>query len=128
MRWLLLLITFLFIFIPRASQAQEQEVVSAEIEVIIWGLPAYFQHNCPIDDRGRIQTYAPQQVTCTMRALDAEGHWTPAVFSVEILGPSGRVEATVADSTLNLNLISRTGIPGVRVIFEARPFVWPRGG
>lgn len=121
MRWLVVLALALLAFVPDVG-AQE---ATAEIEVVVWGLPAFLQHDCPIDDRGRIQTYAPQQITCRLQALDADSLWTPATFAAEVLGPGGRVEATVADSTLTLNLLLRTGLPGVRVVLTAAPVEWP---
>jgi hypothetical protein len=125
MKWLVMVAALLLAFAP---QAGAQEVVTEEIEVVVWGLPAFLQHDCPIDDRGRIQTYAPLVVTCKLRALDADLLWTPATFAVEVLGPTGRVEATVADSTLTMNLLASTGLPGVRIVLTAAPVVWPRAG
>ena len=123
MKWLVMVALALLAFAPGAGA---QEVQSAEIEVIVWGYPVALAHDCPLDDRGRIQSYAPLVVTCTLRALDAEGLWTPATFAAEVLGPTGRVAATVADSTLTLTLISRTGLPGVRIVLTPAPIVWPR--
>jgi hypothetical protein len=123
MKYLVMAALALLAFAPGAGA---QEVQSAEIEVIVWGYPVSIAHDCPLDDRGRIQSYAPLVVTCVLRALDAEGLWTPATFVAEILGPEGRVEATVADSTLTLSLLARTGLPGVRVVLTPAPVVWPR--
>ena len=60
MKWLVMVALALLAFAPGAGA---QEVVTEEIEVIVWGLPAFLEHDCPIDDRGRIQTYAPLVVT-----------------------------------------------------------------
>ena len=114
--WTLMVLALFALAAP--LQAQE---VTAEIEVVVWGKVTYLTHTCPLDASGRVESYAPGQFVCTLRALDADSLWTPAVFSAEILGPQGRVTATVADSTLTVNLLSRTGLPGIRVVLTASP-------
>jgi hypothetical protein len=120
MRWLMVLV-----LLALAAPLQAQEA-TAEIEVVVWGQVRFLVHDCPLDANGRIESYAPGQVTCRLRALDADSLWTPAVFAAEVLGPTGRVEVAVADSTLTMTLLTRTGLPGVRVVLTAGPK--PLGG
>jgi hypothetical protein len=125
-RWTVVLAAFLLVLGTHPHLGAQE--ATAEIEVVVWGQIKHLVHDCPIDARGRIEAYAPDLVTCRLRALDADSLWTPAVFSVELEGPPGRVEASVADSTLTMSLVSRSGLPGVRVLFRATPVPFPDGG
>lgn len=99
---------------------------TVEFDVVAWGAIKYVSHDCPIDERDRIERYAPDVVTCTLRALDVDSAWTPANFTATSTDPS-RVAVSVTDSTLTINILRRAGLPGVRVTIEARPILFLAG-
>ena len=94
-----------------------------EFDVVAWGAIVAVAHNCPLDERGRIERYVPAEVSCTLRALDADSMWTRATFSATS-SDSSRVMVTVQDSTLTITIVRRAGLPGVRIHIEAHPLLF----
>ena len=107
-----------------APALEGQAVV--EFDVVAWGAIVAVSHDCPIDERDRIERYAPAEVSCTLRALDADSLWTPASFTATS-SDSSRVAVTVQDSTLIIQIVRRAGVPGVRVRIEAHPILFLAG-
>jgi hypothetical protein len=104
-----------------SGAAEAQETQTIEFQVVGYGPIAGLEHNCPLDESGRLTRYVPATIVCSLRALDAEGLWTPANFSVTLSGPADRIGVEVADTLLTIRILRTTGIGGVRVTIEATP-------
>ena len=124
LNWLRSFFALAIILMSGAAGLEAQAVV--EFDVVAWGAIVAVAHNCPLDERGRIERYAPTEVSCTLRALDADSLWTPASFTATS-SDSSRVEVTVQDSTLTITIMRRAGLPGVRVSIEAHPLLFLAG-
>jgi len=104
---------------PLTSEAQE--AVPLEFTVVGYGPIATIEHNCPIDDQGKLTRYVPITIVCKVRALDAEGLFTPANFVATLSGPADRVAVEVVDTLMTIRILRTTGIQGVSVKLEAFP-------
>jgi len=121
----------LVLLVGLPSIAASQDPPSVEFDVVAWGAIAYVTHDCPIDERGRIERTVPAQVVCTLQALDVDSLPTRASFAVtssdtmrvavdvDNLCPSGEYPC----ATLTLDIVRRAGLPGVRIRIEAHPII-----
>jgi len=100
---------------------EAQEPPTIQFQVVGYGPIAGLEHDCPLDAQGKLTRYVPAEITCTLRALDAEGLWTPANFEITLSGPADRIGVEVVDSILTIRIIRTTGLPGVSVKIEAFP-------
>jgi len=106
-----------------ASGAIAAQTATVEFDVVGFGTIATLEHTCPLDEGGKLTRYTPATITCTLRALDTDGAWTPANFVVTLTGPTDRVTAEVTDSILTINILRFTGVGGVRLKLEALPIL-----
>jgi len=104
-----------------SGTVEAQNPPTVQFIVVGYGPIATLEHDCPLDAQGKLTRYVPAEITCTLRALDAEGLWTPANFEVTLSGPPDRVTVEVVDSVLTIRIIRTTGLPGISVKIEAFP-------
>ena len=104
-----------------SGTVEAQDPPTVQFIVVGYGPIATLEHDCPLDTQGKLTRYVPAEITCTLRALDAEGLWTPANFEVTLSGPADRVGVEVVDSLLTIRILRTTGVQGVSVQIEAFP-------